>query len=234
MKTRVFKKSLVMAVIVLWSLIPLVVSSTGYAAEDGEVVVNFRWAFGAITGPAESRRFEPVSAESVLKTGDQLRMMVELVKPCFVYVLHQDARGEVELLFPYSLEQFTTDYRVNQRYYVPKGDGWFELDEHTGREDFYVLASAARLTVLEDLLRDYRVAAGPARSEKARAILAEIRNVKRLHRELASTAERPVAIGGAVRGIEKITGGKRPDVASIADSVMSTASVARVIQVAHQ
>lgn len=227
------KKCLVLA-FALCLLAPCAVSSSAFAGEDEEARVNFRWAFGAITGPSDNRHFEPVGAESVLKTGDQLRMMVELVKPCYVYVIHQDARGELELLFPYSLDQFATDYRVNERYYIPRGDAWFELDERTGREDFYVLASAERLTALEERLRDYDIASGEARQKSAQAVLAEIRNVKRQHRELASSAERPVAIGGAVRGIDKINGGKRPDVASIADPVLSTATVARVIQVAHQ
>ena len=125
------------------------------AESKGQKDVQFRWAFGAIVGPKNDRRLVAITRDTMLKTGDQLKMFVELKKECFVYIIYRNRYDEITLLFPYRIEQFEKVYETSRKYYVPKGDMWFELDENAGRETFYLLASAKPLYDLETLLKEH-------------------------------------------------------------------------------
>jgi hypothetical protein len=201
-------------------------------AGENDLNVSFKWAFGALVG--KERDFQPVTRDVALKTGDQLKMMVELQKECFIYLIHYSEGEGIRLLFPYKLQQFDTDYQLSKRYYIPAGDAWFQLDQVAGNEFFHLLASAERLENLEELLLDYESAEADQKPEIATKILAEIRSVKREHKEFAAPAERPVAIGGAIRGMEFSKGAGRPDVATIANNILSTGFIARTFTIEHQ
>jgi hypothetical protein len=179
-------------------LMPL--AGSGSAAAQEEANVNFRWAFGALIGGENPPRLIAITQDTTLKTGDQLKMLVELRKPCFVYVIHHGPQGEVHWLFPVSTQQFEADYQTAKRYDIPPGDAWFKLDEQVGRETFYLLASAERLTDLETLLSTYATASHSEQSQVATNIVSEIREVKKRYRQFATLAERPVPIAGNLRG----------------------------------
>jgi hypothetical protein len=202
-------------------------------AGDRETI-KFRWAFGALTQSGAEQRLEVVGSHSVLKTGDQLKMMVELQSDCYVYLIHHNPQDEVKLLFPFTLKQLSTDYQQNRKYYIPEGDRWFELDQHSGRETFYLLASAKRLESLEELFQRYEKVDPPRRDELTKQVLDEVRSFKKQHRELAAAAERPETIGGAVRGFEKAQGMNRPDIAVIAKEISGAGFAARTFTVDHQ
>jgi hypothetical protein len=203
-------------------------------AQDTEKTVGFRWAFGVITGQADERRLESVSQDRVLNTGDKIKMFVEPRRKCFVYVIHHNSQDEVSLLFPYNLEQFDRDYVVSGRYYIPRGETWYELDRNPGLEAFHVVASDQRLADLERLVGEMQRAEGPRKVELSKVVLAEIRNQKKQHRELAAPAERPVNIGGAVRGFERSTAGGYPDVSVLAQDVAANGFYARTFSIDHR
>lgn len=203
-------------------------------ASPGKEGVGFRWAFGALLANGDDRKLERMGEEMTLKTGDQFKMMVELESNCFVYVIYHNAKDGVKMLFPYDLDQFNTDYQIAKRYYIPQGDAWFELDQHVGSETFYVLASAKRLASIEDLFRQYESANAARRSELIKQILEEIQEIKKERHELVAPAERPVPIGGAIRGLEKVQGNNQPDVAALAESVSCSGSLARTYTIEHQ
>ena len=100
---------------------------------------------------------------------------------------------------------------------IPPGDQWLMLDDTTGIERIYLVASRARLARLETLLQ-----------QKARAeIIGELASLRKQH---ASTdwVERPVMIGGQVRGP------KRPDITSIATEISAKAFFSRVFVIDHR
>jgi hypothetical protein len=212
----------------------VVESREAWAVPDEGPGVAFRWAFGALVGRGADEKLMAVTQDTVLETGDELKMMVELQRQCYVYVIYHGARNEVKLLFPHELKQFSTDYAVGKRYYVPDGDGWFELDAGVGREAFHLLASRERLKTLEGLLLGYESAAPENRAEVAKEIVAEIRRLKKQHRELAVPAERPVTIGGRIRGMEKPPDAARPDVATIADEIHGADFYGRTFTIDHR
>ena len=122
-----------------------------HAEEDANV--SFRWAFGALVGPQQDRTVKTITGDTSLKSGDQLKFCVELQKRCFVYLIYHSGQGDLEMLFPYTLEQLTTNYEALRNYCIPRGDAWFELDEKGGFETFYLLASATRLNDLEQFFQ---------------------------------------------------------------------------------
>ncbi len=199
-----------------------------------EPEVDLRWAFAAVSVQDGKSSMVPVTQDMVLKSGDQLKMMVELQRRCFVYLFHHNEQDGLKLLFPYALQQFEGDYQPDRRYYIPMGDAWFTLDQNPGREVFYLIASSKRLEELEKAYVRYDSAEGALKAESARALLDQIKELRREHRELTSPAERPVPIGGALRSVEKGADPKRFDIAAFADEVLSTGFVARTYTIEHK
>jgi hypothetical protein len=207
-------------------------SDVNAAQGDGDIV--FRWAFGVLAGNEANPKLEAITADRALRTGDRLKMMVELQKECFVYVIYNGPQDQVKLLFPYKLSEFASDYQVGKRYYIPQGAAWFELDQQVGAEAFHVVASSQRLAGLEAALSQYETTGQGDKVELAKRVLAEIRDVRRQSRDLATTAERPINIGGNVRGIDRPLGDERPDVASIAQEVEAKGSYCRTFTIEHR
>jgi hypothetical protein len=204
------------------------------AREEEKKDIFFRWAFGAVVGPEGDRRMVAVTRDTTLKTGDKLKMLVELQNRCFVYLFYRTGQDDLYLLFPYALDQFEKDYETSKKYYIPQGDVWFELDENQGLETFYLLASAKRLTELENLYGDYAAAEGPAKESVGKKILKNIRTLKRKSRKLTSTAERPVPIGGNLRGAGKGGQSRLPDIDPIAADVSASNSYTRTFTIEHR
>lgn len=106
----------------------------------------------------------------------------------------------MDLLFPATMQQFETDYVLGKRYEIPPKEAWYTLTPPAGRESISVLVSTTRLTALEALLVAANVATPAERPTLTARILAAIR-APRPGRPVATAGERPVRIGGNVRGM---------------------------------
>jgi hypothetical protein len=204
------------------------------AEQKGENAVSFRWAFGAMIGSKDDRRLVAITRDTVLKTGDHLKILLQLKSRCFVYLFYRTAEDEISLLFPYDLKQFESDYKKDQKYYIPKGGSWFKLDKNVGLETFYLLASAERLLHLEGLYKKYYSVPGEKKKEFVKQLLAEIRTIKSKHRNLATLAERPIQIGGNVRGTIKDKDAQFPDIDPIASEVSAANFYSKTFTIEHQ
>lgn len=217
------------------SLFSLLSSQGNAIAESkGEDAVSFRWAFGAMVGSKDDRRLVAITRDTVLKTGDRLKLLLQLKNRCFVYLFYRTAEDEIYLLFPYKLKLFDTGYKTGEKYYIPEGRTWFELDKDVGLETFYLLASAKRLHQLEALYRKYDSVAGEEKKKLAKQLLAEIRMIKRKHRKFATLAERPIAIGGNVRGVVKDEKSTFPDIDAIASEVSTSNFYGKTFTIDHK
>jgi len=216
------------------ALLPCPKLASAQAGQGDEAAVNFRWAFGALVGSDQDKRLEAIQRDTSLSSGDQFKMLVELQDKCFIYLIHQNVQGELKLLFPYSLQQFAMDYEIGKKYYIPRGDAWLALDEQTGSETLHLLASAQRIEGIENLWSQYETAEAAHKSEIGKLILAEIRSVKKNNRELAAQAERPVAIGGNVRGVKQPLESPHFDVAALAEEVSAGSFYARAFTIDHR
>jgi len=225
---------ILVSILILFAFFLLVNRENTQAEQNKQELVCFRWAFGAIVGTDEDRRLVAVTRDTVLKTGDQLKMLVELKEHCFVYLFYHTGEGDLSMLFPYDLKKFDASYQVLKKYYIPQGNKWFELDEKTGLETFYLLASTKRLLVLEGLYVEYVGADTKRKTGIAEEILKKIRQIKKKHRKFAASAEKSIPIGGNVRGIKTGPGERPPDIDPIAAEVSSTHFYSRTFTIDHQ
>lgn len=201
-------------------------------AQENKENVAFRWGFGARVG--KDKKFVSITRDTALKTGDEIKMVIELKKECYVYVILQDSRGGVSFLFPENVKQFASDYKSGKNYYIPKGREWNELDKNTGKETIYLLASAERLVELEALMGNYSSTDEARKEEAAKKIVAEIRDVKKRYRTFQTLAERPVTIGGNIRGVEAAEQSRRPDVSTIMTEISANNFYSKTFTIDHQ
>lgn len=220
-------------VLVLW-LLAGASGGGGVALGQETDNIGFEWGFGALSGSAKDPALASITRDTTLSSGDQVKMIVKLTRHCFVYLIYEAPGGEITLRFPYTLEQFSTDYKVGKNYYIPKGRPWFQLDEKTGKETFYLLASPTRLTELESLLTKYGLSPASGKADAARELLSEIRNVRKRFKTFTTIAERPISIGGNVRGLGNPIAGRRPDVATITTEISANNFYGKTITVDHK
>ncbi len=197
---------------------------------DGSVAC--RWTFAAKTGSGENRRLTAISRDTILHSGDEIKMMVHLEKKSYFYVINKSSKNEISVLYPYALD---APVEVEKNMYIPKGRGWFKLDKNIGDETFYILASQDRLIGLEAKLRQYDVAAQEKKNDLAAGIVAEIKEIKKKYRQYASIAERPISIAGNVRGTK--TGAvdiDRVDIATLATQIYAPAFFSKTITIEHK
>ena len=202
------------------------------AQETAKENIGFKWAFGAIVG--KDKKFVSVTKDTSLKTGDEIKMLVELTKECYIYVIHYGSKGEVDLLFPYSTKQFTDDYETSKNYYIPRGRTWIQLDKNPGKEVFYLVASTDRMIALEGMLASYGTAVGVTKDSLAKNIVQEIRDVRKRYKTFATLAEKPLTIGGIMRGVEKAEEARRPDVANIVTYISANNFYSKTFTIEHQ
>jgi hypothetical protein len=174
-------------------------SRPGNAQTQDGANVSFRWAFGAQVKADNGTKLISITQDTALNTGDQLKMVLELQKPCFVYVVHQGPQGEIRWLFPATKQAFEKDYGPGQRYDIPHGEAWFRLNDQVGHETFYLLASAQRLSDLEALLESYATTPTPEQAALADRIVTDIRELRKRYMQFTAIAERPVPIAGNMR-----------------------------------
>jgi hypothetical protein len=202
-------------------------------AAQQEANVQFQWAFGALK-KANGSKFEAVTKDTDLKTGDQIKFFLKVNKNCFVYLIYRSSQGELSVLFPQRFKLQSAEYTVAGNHYIPKGDQWFELDEHTGEERFYLLASVERLMELETCINDYESADTAKKPALAKAMLAKIRNLRKQHLKFKTYAERPVNIIGNLRGTEKAETAGPHDIAKFAVEISADTFYSRTFTIDHK
>ena len=197
--------------------------------------IHYNWAFVARTGDAGSRHIGVVTKDTSLKTGDEFKLFVNMVKPAFIYVIHKSSTNELSVLFPYDTAMFQKDYKLDKNYYIPKGREWFRLDKNTGTETFYVLASSERLTNLENDLQAYFKSANEKKPDAAALVVSEIKDIKKRFRTFATIAERPISIAGNVRGEKQsAVDPDRVDIAQFASEILANNFFSKTISIDHK
>ena len=196
--------------------------------------VAFNWAFGVIKNTDAGPQFEAITRDTVLKTGDQIKFFLRVENKCFVYLIYQSSQGDLSVLFPYRFKSPDNSYQISRNYYIPKGDQWFELDEYTGTERFYLVASANRLAELEDLINVYESADKSNKITIGEKIISEIRGLRKKHRRFKTHVERPVRIIGKMRGTEKTKAAGLEDIADYALEISANNFFIRTFTIDHQ
>lgn len=210
--------------------------SIGYAVmqggEENEENINYKWSFVGRVGPAADRKIVMITRDTVLKSGDEFKMMVNLQKKCYVYVIHKSSTNELSLLYPTS---FQAEAELEKNYYLPKGRSWYALDKNVGTETFYIMASNVRLTDLESQMESYIIASGDKQKAMFGNVISEIKDIKKKFRSFQTLAERPISIAGNVRGTkaEKVNVDKF-DVATLATEISANNFYSKTITIEHK
>jgi hypothetical protein len=199
---------------------------------DGNI--DFEWAFGVLGYNGKTPFPIPITRDTVLKSGDEIKMMVKMTKDCYVYAIYLDSQGDLSLLFPYSIRQFQTDYIAAKPYYIPKGRNWMMLDKNTGKEIFFIVGSTERLLDLEAKLGNYYSADPSNRKSLALEVVSEIRSLRKRYSTFATLAEKPLSIGGNIRSLDTVQAARRPDVADIATEISAQNFYSKTITIDHQ
>lgn len=173
------------------------------ADSSSEAPISFIYSFKALVGPAQDRQMVRIVPYNTLQEGDMLKIQIQLKTKCFVYLFYQSPENQVFMLFPYTIQAFEKDYQIGKTYEVPPGRACFTLDNSPGTEVFYLLASANRMKNLESAYAAYEAASVDKKQSSADLLLSHIRKLEHQHTQLVASAERPVPIGGNVRGMGK-------------------------------
>ena len=151
-----------------------------------------------------------------------------------MYLIYQSSQKDLMVLFPYRFKASGKDYPIAGNHYIPKGDQWFELDEFTGQEKFYLLASVNRLHDLETLVNAYESADKNNKAGFRQKIIAEIRSLRKKHRKFKTYAEKPVIVIGNMRGTEKTKAVGLKDLADHAIEISTTNFFSRTYTIDHR
>lgn len=168
-----------------------------HSEESSPDTIEFRWVLAGLESDANTLYMINIPMKAALRTGDKIKMYLKTHRKCFFYLFHQAPAGRMVLLFPFSLpsEAIASDAQLM----VPQGDKWFQLGEQTGTETFHVLVSHAPLSSIEALYEIYRQHASESGYSAVRLVSA-IERLCNQKSPLTSKVERPLPIGGTIRG----------------------------------
>ena len=228
---RMFQKSAAvaasLALLILWLVFPI----TPAAAEKKQI--RLQWAFGALTGPEDNPQFLAIEEKAILHSGDRIKIFLQPETDCHLFLFYRSSQGELIVLLPEQGGASMTAAGIQKM--IPDADQWFKLDTVTGRESFYLLASARPLENLESLCR--KMSAAPSAAERAaigQDILSEVRRLRKKRPTLTAAAERPVRLGGNFRGVTEPAAPKLPDLSRIAMEISAADFYSRTFTIDHQ
>ena len=182
-------------------LLVVLAMTLGIGTAEDEAPIRFRYAFVAFNPAPSGGALVPITQDTALASGDYFKFYIEKDAACHVYLVYLSAQKDIHLLFPTAFGDGAPSPEVGTPFYIPHGKHWFRLDANTGQERFYLLASAERLTLLENLFTQLAGAAEEADKDLIRVkITGEIRRLRWENRNFQRAAERPVAIMGQLRG----------------------------------
>ena len=197
--------------------------------------INFKWAFVARIDPGGRNKLinlaemasNLVSEKPVITSGDKMSFFVEPGQNTYVYIYLVDSRGNLELIFPTSMDEnvLKSEFTAGKRTYIPGKYEWFSFDDNRGTEMFYLLASSSQLMKLEELTSVYLNAEGDRETSK-QMVLNEIKAKKKLV-AFRSPPEQPISFGGLIRGL-------KIDIANLAVEVRGKDLYSKTIRLRHE
>ena len=222
------------AVIFFGVICTAVFPANGYGQnQSNSSAVRFLWAFGALVGPEGDRKLIPVDRDRTLHSGDRIKFVVAHQTPCFVYLFHLSDRIDFTLLYPRRLDPYKME--IGALNIVPSETQWFKLDDKTGTEKFYLLASDRRLQQIEQLYHHYLGTNDQiARQAVLSEIIGTIKTLRRKHLRNSGPVERPIQLGGNFRALEKEVRSWWQDLSAIAVEIATHNFYSRTFTIDHQ
>ena len=193
--------------------------------------IHFFWSLVAVS----EEETIPIAKKIQLKTGDRFKMYLELDTPCSVYVLYLDSTDHLHRMFPYPFDPPSHAYKKHKKYYIPQDEYWLELNGDLGIEKFYLMASDKPLIDLEKLLSSHDAAQSPEAKLMAKnEILSQVLALRKEYRNLSKPAERPILIGGNLRGVSPKKEEIKPDILEYAIEICADSFFHRIFFIDHR
>ena len=200
---------------------------------SGKNDINFLYAFGAYSGSQGKGKVVSVQNETSLRAGDRLKLFFEPKNDQYFYLLHLSSQGELTSLFPAAGQ--LAGVAAGAQVFIPAGNQWFELDGHPGQEKFFFIAAAERLDRLEELCARHTTLKEKADVKASTdAVLDEIKRLRQKHKQLSAPAEKPLRIGGSVRGQQSSDAPLAPDITPLAAEVKAPGFYSRTFTIDHR
>ena len=109
-----------------------------------------------------------VKEGDTLYTNDNFKLFIRTNEDCYIYALMFSSNGKVEKIFPLESINMSNRIQGKQDYFVPLGSDWYFLDENTGTETIFIIASYEPMRDIDKLLMDMENASAEAQAEEAR------------------------------------------------------------------
>jgi len=76
-----------------------------------------------------------------LNSGDLFRIKFQLQEEAYVYLLSLNSQGNLTKFYPEKDMELPVKFESRKMHFFPTGDEWLKLDDNTGKERIYLLAS---------------------------------------------------------------------------------------------
>jgi hypothetical protein len=113
-----------------------------------QILLNGRTQTGFRGGQPEYKEFQ-VEAGGEMKSGDYFRFQTKIDSDAFVYVVFRDSSGKIEVLEKGLITG-------EKSFFIPDGNKWFRLDQNTGLEKLYLLASKSEIEDFNKKIADLK------------------------------------------------------------------------------
>ncbi len=211
--------------------VPITLAESVDRSTEGPV--SFRWVLVSLQESRSGYELSPITQDTMLKTGDRLKIYVEPLRQAFVYVVHKGPENELSLVFPKSFGQFESE-EYFRGHHVPGGTSWFRLTAPSGNETFYLLGSRTRLRALERLIAEYSAAVIEDKIGIGNRVIDEIRRIRKKHHRFRVRTDTPTPILGQVRGSPRLSLVTTSDVESLAVVMTAKEFYGRTFTIGHK
>ena len=163
-----------------------------------------------------------VNEGSVLRSYDNFQVHLETNRPAYVHILIYDSQGRARQLFPDAKIDQSEFIKPGRNVVIPRRDLWFWLDQQTGTETIYVVASETPMSDIQGLLAKMANVDEAGQKRVSQEIKQRIAMVQR-------------GVGGITKGqavTYKLSDGKK--IQKVTDVVTGTGSVVRAVSFQHR
>ena len=196
--------------------------------------IVFQWAFCTLQKSNADQKPRVVGRNATMKSGDQIKFFIKPQSTCYLYLIHHNSQQQLKMLYPLRYNPAASQNAGSGEQYIPDGNQWFELDENTGQEKFYLLASIQPLSDLENLIKLYEGADKVNQSGLVDQIIAEIRTLRKRHLKFKTYSEKPVTNIGKQPGGEHSARALTKDIAQCAVEISTTTFFSRTYTIDHR
>ncbi len=139
-------------------LVLLIVSTTFLYQQQGAPISVTMEVIGKTSEIATRGTAGGETIEKIVKDGDTLysddycRINFETDQDAYAYVLYYDSTGNLHQLYPDPDTEIPQKVKGNTAYTIPEGENkWFQLDNRSGTETVFVLASSKPISNLKEM-----------------------------------------------------------------------------------